>query len=317
VHVFTVAEHRQGTLAPISLELLHLANRVKGADTSNAVLVGSNVMELAPSLALYADKVWVVEDEACGDYSPEHYAEHIVARLRGMERALLLVADTSVGREFAPCIAAKLNAPIQTDVVALDLSDGLSITRSIVNGKVKMDLKLRESSFYVLTVRQKVFNEGPEVRGSIEVVPGHASLVPRRSFVKYVEPEIGEVDIAKEEVLVVVGRGIGGDSSQVEACQELAELLGGVLAGSRPVIDRGLLSMDRQVGITGKVVEPKLYLGLGVSGALQHVMGMSNSQLIVAVNTDPEAPIFEVADYCVVADLREVVPELTKGLRAR
>ena len=134
------------------------------------------------------------------------------------------------------------------------------------------------------------------------------------SLVRIIEPEVGDVDISKEDVLVTVGRGIA-DPSKMGIAEELAELIGGILAGSRPAVDYGWLPKDRQVGISGKVVSPKLYLGLGVSGASQHVMGMKDSELIIAINKDPEAPIFQVAEYGISGDIFEIVPEIISQLR--
>jgi electron transfer flavoprotein alpha subunit len=313
MHIFAVAEHRKGELAPISFELLNLANSIKGSGKSNAIVISKSTTAFAGQLAKYADKVWAIEDEAFENYNPESYIDAIFEMLRGREPALLLIGDTSFGREFAPCLAVKLSAPVQTDVVGVDLSDGVNISRYISQGKVMIDMKLRKSMFYVLTVRQKVFKNGPEVRGNIEVVKAKNTIVPKRRFVKYIEPEVGEVDISKEDVLVTVGRGIG-DFSKMKIVEELAKLIGGVVAGSRPIIDYGWLPKDRQVGISGKVVNPKLYLGLGVSGASQHVMGMNGSELIIAINKNPEAPIFEVAHYCVIGNILEIVPAIINKL---
>ena len=314
MQIFAIAEYRRGELASASFELLNLANLIKEGGQSNAIVLGKNSRVFAEQLAKYADKVWAVEDEALENYDPELYIDVIFELLRRNKPALLLISDTSFGREFAPCLAVKLNAPVQTDVVGVDLSDGVSITRYISQGKVMIDMKLRNSEFYVLTIRQRIFKEGPEVRGDIEVISIKPSIVPRRSFIKYIDPQVGEVDITREDVLVTVGRGIG-DLSKMNIAEELAKLLGGVVAGSRPVVDYGWLPKDRQVGVSGKAVNPKLYLGLGVSGAFQHIMGMSDSELIIAINKDPEAPIFEVAEYGIIGDIFEIVPELVHKLR--
>jgi len=315
MQIFAVAEHSRGELVSVSFELLNLANLIKGGGKSNAIVLSKNARVFAEQLAKYADKVWAIEDEAFENYNPELYIDVISQMmLRENKPALVLIGDTSFGKEFAPCLAVKLNAPVQTDVVGIDLSDGVSISKYISQGKVMIDMALRNSEFYVLTVRQKVFKEGPEVRGDIQVISEKHSIAPRRKFIKYIEPEVGEVDISRENVLVTVGRGIG-DLSKMKIAEELAKLLGGVVAASRPVVDYGWLPKDRQVGISGKVVDPKLYLGLGVSGASQHVMGMSDSELIIAINKDPEAPIFEVAEYGIVGDIFEIVPKVVNKLR--
>ena len=308
--VFCVAEYRFGELNPLSIELLNLANRIKGDGTAEAVVIGRDVGKYAEELAKYADKVWKIEDESLENYTPDLYVD-VLLQLADREKPdLILVGNTAQGGEFAPYLAAKMNAPIVTDVVAVD---GTKVSRYLMQGKLMVDLKLK-STPAVLTVRQGVFKEAVEVGGEIVDAGIKPSRESRRKFIKYVEPEVGEVDIAQADIIVSVGRGIE-DASNIALAEELASLLGGVVAGSRPVIDNGWLPKDRQVGISGKVVKPKLYLALGISGAFQHVMGMKDSELIIAVNKDPEAPIFGVAHYGVVADMFEVVPELIEKLK--
>ncbi len=312
--VFTVAEHREGELKPESLELLNLANLTKGNGRSHAIILGKNAGRIGEPLAKYADNVWAVENEALETVNPELYVDIVHQIVAEKKAALVLLGDTPFGKETAPCLAVKLNAPVQTDVIRVEVSNKVSISKKVCQGKAVMDIELIKSDFYVLTVRQGVFREGPQVTGDIEVLPIKPTLVPRRNFVKYIEPEVGEVDISKEEVVVTVGRGIG-DSSKMSLAEDLARLLGGVTAGSRPVIDNGWLPKDRQVGSSGRVISPKCYLALGVSGASQHVAGMRDSGLIIAINKDSEAPIFGVAEYCVNGDVHEIVPELVKQLR--
>uniref|UniRef100_A0A7C3MGW8 Electron transfer flavoprotein subunit alpha/FixB family protein n=1 Tax=Archaeoglobus fulgidus TaxID=2234 RepID=A0A7C3MGW8_ARCFL len=308
--VFCVAEYRFGELNPLSIELLNLANRIKGDGTAEAVVIGRDVGKYAEELAKYADRVWKIEDESLENYTPDLYVD-VLLQLADREKPdLILVGNTAQGGEFAPYLAAKMNAPIVTDVVAVD---GTKVSRYLMQGKLMVDLKLN-STPAVLTVRQGVFKEAVEVGGEIVDAGIKPSRESRRKFIKYVEPEVGEVDIAQADIIVSVGRGIE-DASNIPLAEELASLLGGVVAGSRPVIDNGWLPKDRQVGISGKVVKPKLYLALGISGAFQHVMGMKDSELIIAVNKDPEAPIFGVAHYGVVADMFEVVPELIEKLK--
>ena len=312
--VFIVAEHRNGELASISFELLNLANSIKGVNNSIAIVLSQNSKAMAEQLAKYADKVWAIEDGMFTYYNPEVYTEVIQTLIKGNKSALVLIGDTSSGRELAPYLALKLDAPVQTDVVDVDVTaDEVSISKYLFQGKVMIDMELRRAEFYVLTVRQGIFKDCPEIRGNIEVIEVKPSIIPRREFIKYVEPEVGDVDISKEDILVTVGRGIA-DPSKMGIAEELANLLGGVLAGSRPAVDYGWLPKDRQVGISGKVVSPKLYLGLGVSGASQHVMGMKDSELIVTINKDPAAPIFQVAEYGIVGDIFRIVPEIVNRL---
>lgn len=311
--VFCVAEYRFDELNPLSIEILNLANKIKGDGSSEAVVIGKDVSKYAEELSKFADKVWKIEDNALENYTPDLYVDVLMQLINREKPELILVGNTAQGGEFAPYLATKLNAPIATDVVGVDVSDGLKVSRYLMQGKLMVDLKLK-SIPAVLTVRQGIFKEGAEVGGKIVDAGIKPSKKPKRKFITFVEPEVGEVDITQADIIVSVGRGIE-DESNIELAEELAELLGGVVAGSRPVIDNGWLPKDRQVGISGKVVKPKLYLALGISGAFQHVMGMKDSELIIAINKDPEAPIFGVAHYGAVADLFEVVPELINKLK--
>ncbi len=313
MRVFAIAEHRFNELNPISVELLNLGNAIKGDGSCEAVVIGKEVDGFAKELAKYADKVWKIEDESLEYYTPDLYADVLLQLFEKEKPDVVLVGHTSQGCDLAPYLAVKLNAPIATDVVGVDISDGLKVSRYILQGKLMADLKIK-SFPCVLTIRQGVFKESCEVGGEVVDAGIKPSKQAVRKFVRYIEPEVGEVDISQADVIVAVGRGIE-DQSNIELAEELAELLGGVVAGSRPVIDAGWLPKDRQVGISGKTVKPKLYLALGISGAFQHVMGMKDSELIIAVNKDPEAPIFTVAHYGIVADLFDVVPELIEKLK--
>ncbi|AGK61422.1 electron transfer flavoprotein alpha subunit apoprotein [Archaeoglobus sulfaticallidus PM70-1] len=310
--VFVVAEHRMGELNPVSIELLNLANAIK-KDSSVAVVLGKDVKGFADELAKFADKVYMVQDDSLENYNPETYTDVLMQIFAKEKPDVVLLPNTSFGIDLGPYLAAKLNAPIATDVVAVDASDGLKVSKYFFQGKLMTDLKLKEADTYVLTVRQGVFKEGEEVNGAVEELDIKPSKPARRQFVQYIEPEVGEVDITQADIVVTVGRGIE-DASNIELAEQLAEMLGGVVAGSRPVIDNGWLPKDRQIGISGKTVKPKLYLGLAVSGAFQHVMGMKDSELIIAINKDPEAPIFGVAQYGIVGDIFEVVPALIEEL---
>jgi electron transfer flavoprotein alpha subunit len=308
--VLAVAEHRFGNLNPLSIELLNLANKI---GESEAVVIGKDVSKFASELAKHADKVWKIEDASLENYSPDLYVDVLSQLIAKVKPDLILVGNTAMGSEFAPYLAVKLGAPIVTDVVGVSKADGLVVSRYVMQGKIMVDLKV--STPCVLTIRQGAFKEGVQKTGQIVDAGIKPSKSAMRKFIGYVEPEVGEVDIAKAEVIVAVGRGIE-DAANIPLAEELAKLLGGVVAGSRPVIDSGWLPKDRQVGISGKIVKPKLYLALGISGAFQHVMGMKDSELIIAVNKDPEAPIFGVAHYGIVGNLFDVVPELIDKLKA-
>ncbi|MEM2086336.1 MAG: electron transfer flavoprotein subunit alpha/FixB family protein [Archaeoglobaceae archaeon] len=310
--VFAVAEHRFGELNPLSIELLNLANKL---GESNAVVIGKEVGKFASELAKYADKVWKIEDPSLENYNPELYIDVLLQLFQKEKPDVVLIGNTAQGSEYAPYLAVKLNAPVVTDVVGVNTENGLVASRFVMQGKIMVDLKIK-SMPCVLTIRQGAFKEGVQKSGQIVDAGIKPSKAPGRKFVEYVQPEAGEVDITKASIIVAVGRGIE-DAANISLAEELANTLGGVVAGSRPVIDNGWLPKDRQVGISGKVVKPKLYLALGISGAFQHVMGMKDSELIVAVNKDPEAPIFGVAHYGIVANIFDIVPELLDKLKGK
>ncbi|MCS7121839.1 MAG: electron transfer flavoprotein subunit alpha/FixB family protein [Archaeoglobaceae archaeon] len=312
MRIFCVAEHRFDQLNQISLEILNLANKIKGKGTSEAVVIGKKVDAFAKELANYSDVVWKIEDESLENYNPELYIDVLMQLLSKEKADLILIGNTAYGSEFAPYLAVKMGVPIVTDVVGVNVVDGLKVTRYIFQGKLMVDLAVKTPC--ILTVRQGVFKESVNLNGKIidsKIKPSKAAV---RKFRKFIEPEVGEVDISKADVIVAVGRGIE-DGANVPLAEELAKLLGGVVAGSRPVIDSGWLPKDRQVGISGKIVKPKLYLALGISGAFQHVMGMKDSELIIAINKDKSAPIFGVAHYGAIADIFEIVPELIDKLK--
>ncbi|MEM3464839.1 MAG: electron transfer flavoprotein subunit alpha/FixB family protein [Candidatus Jordarchaeales archaeon] len=313
MRVFAVAEHRLGEINPVSLELLNFANKIKGDGTSEAVIVGDDVRALSSVLASCADKVWALSGSQLEHYNPESHADVLLQLFEKEPPDLVLLGNTSQGCELAPLLAVRLRCPIVTDVVGASVEGGLIVSRYIYQGKLMVDLKLNRTPC-VLTVRQGVFKEGIELRGEVTELRLTPSKPLRRRFSRIIEPEEGEIDVSKAEVIVAVGRGA---APSLKLAEKLASLLNGAVAGSRPVIDSGLLAKDRQVGISGKTVKPKVYLALGISGAFQHVMGMKDSELIIAVNKDPQAPIFNVAHYGVIADVQELLPKLLSKVEER
>jgi len=207
--------------------------------------------------------------------------------------------------------------PLATDCINVDFEEKKPIVvRQVYGGKVNVRASLRPSESYIVTLRPATFEvqEAEPLGGEIIETPSPLKEdIPYKKFVEYFEPPAGEVDITAADVLVSVGRGIK-DTENMPIVEKLAEALGGALACSRPIVDKGWLPSDRQVGTSGKTVKPKLYLAVGISGAFQHVSGMKNSDLIIAINKDPKAPIFRAADYGVVEDLFKVVPTLTNRI---
>jgi electron transfer flavoprotein alpha subunit len=317
--VFILAEHRRGELREVTLEMLgkgrELTEQMGGS--LKAVLLGHGIDAFAGELANQAHEVLVVDDERLENFSSELYQKVLVSLLADRKPTLTLIGHTACGMDLAPSLAAELELPLATDCVGFEFEDDrLLAIRERYGGKLQSKVSFRESERYMATVRQAAFpiQELEPLGGQIVAVDSPlAEEAKRKKFIEYVEAAVGDVDITQSEIVVAVGRGIK-EQDNLEIVERLAEAMGGVLAGSRPVIDSGWLPPDRQVGQSGKTVKPKLYIAVGISGASQHLAGMKASDTIVAINKDPGAPIFNVATYGIVDDLFKVVPALTEQL---
>jgi electron transfer flavoprotein alpha subunit len=317
--VLVLAEHRKGTLREISYELLMKGREVSdsGGLELSAIVLGSGCSGLAGELSNHADKVFVVDHPDLAEFNAEAYSRVLHEVIAKRKPRLTLIGHTSCGVDLAPALAIRANLPFVTDCINLRLDGGsLVVTRQVYGGKLNVDGILKEAEGYIATIRPATFEpEEPRAEPG-EVVsleyPVDAALVTR--FMGFVEPLPGEVDLVDAEIIVSVGRGIK-DEKNISVARELAEALKGELGCSRPIVDKGWLPKERQVGSSGKTVKPKLYIASGISGSFQHVMGMKGSDLIVAVNKDPKAPIFGIADYGVVDDLFKVLPTLTGKIK--
>jgi electron transfer flavoprotein alpha subunit len=312
--IFVLAEHRQGQIRDITFEMLTKGRELAENTNSDltAVLLGKEVKEQAKTLSQYAKKVLLVEDAKLENFNSEAYQKVLSSLINEHKPLLTMIGHTSFGVDLAPSLAAASKLPLATDCIDLEFEDKtLLITRQMYGGKVNVKATVRKAEGYIVTVRQAAFEaQKPAMNGEIiEKLSPLSEEITKKRFVEYVLPPPGGVDITAADVLVGVGRGIK-DESNMPIVEELAKSLGGVLACSRPIVDKGWLSNDRQVGSSGKTVKPKLYIALGISGAFQHVLGMKNSDLIIAVNKDPNAPIFSFADYGVVEDLFKIAPPL-------
>ena len=318
--IFVLAEHRQGQVREITFEMLtkgrELAQKT-GAELS-AVLLGKDVKDHAKTLAEHANNVLLVEDGKLENFNSDAY-QKVLAHLMSEHKPLLtLIGHTSFGVELAPSLAVSIGVPLATDCIDIGCeNETVTVTRQMYGGKVNATATLRKAQSYIATVRQATFQVKAEasLNGQVVEVPSPLSEeVAGKRFVQYVPPPPGGVDITAAPVLVGVGRGIK-DVSNIPVVEDLAKTMGGALACSRPIVDKGWLPTDRQVGSSGKTVKPKFYLALGISGAFQHVLGMKASDLIIAVNKDPKAPIFGVADYAVVEDLFKIVGPLKNKMQ--
>ena len=317
--IFVLAEHRQGELRDVTFEMLGKGQELAAALDAPlaAVLLGHGVEDFATELAKHANQVLVVEDEQLEHFNSETYQQVLAHLITERKPSLVLMGQSAQGMDLAPSLATQLDLPLATDCVGLEFEDGqLFAVCEMYGGKVSARIAFRQADTYMTTVRQAAFpfEEGESLGGEVIVVDSPLTEeIKLRKFIEYVEAAVGDVDITQADVVVAVGRGIkeGDNMSLVE---KLAEALGGVVAGSRPVVDAGWLPPDRQVGQSGKTVKPKLYLAVGISGASQHMVGMKAASTIVAINKDPDAPIFKVAHYGIVDDLFKVVPALTAQL---
>jgi electron transfer flavoprotein alpha subunit len=283
-----------------------------------ALIMGFELGEHVEKLSLYADRVIKIERKELEHFNAEAYQRVLSDYLTSFKPLITLIGHTSFGVDLAPALAAELGIPLATDCLDIELGeDGFLVTRQMYEGKINVLASLRKSSCHIATIRPSTFEplEPGEKRGEVEAIDLLEEVTfEGKRFIEYYEPPLEGVDISQAEILVSVGRGIK-DEKNLAMVEELAETLKAEVGCSRPIVDKGWLPKDRQVGSSGKTVKPKFYLAMGISGSFQHVMGMKNSDLILAINKDSKAPIFRVSDYGVVDDLFKIVPVLTQKIR--
>ncbi len=317
--VLVLAEHRRRELREVTLEMIRAAEAFPGAE-STVVVPGAAAAPLAEALAPFAARVLLLDHPLLDAYSPPEYAAALRQVVEREDPEVVLLPHSYRGMDLAGRLAAVLHRPFVTDAVGIRPGDGgLEIDRQVYGGRVHCRLVLPPGEPVVLSVRPTTF-PAAEPRGSPGAVeafrPEGLPEAPAVRFLEYVEEAAGEVDITQAEVIVAAGRGIG-EEENLALVRELADALGGVLACSRPIVDRGWLPRSRQVGTSGRAVRPKVYVAVGISGAFQHVAGMAGAGRVIAINRDPNAPIFKVADYGVVGDLFRVVPAIVEAARSR
>lgn len=318
--IFVVAEHRQGELREITLEMLFKGNELSQAlsHTLTAIMIGAGDEAFINDLTKRADRVIAVEDEQLRNFNADLYKE-ILHRLMEEHRPFLtLMGHTAWGMGLAPSLSIKSGLPLATDCVDILVKGGRPmVIRQIYSGKIFSKVAFRESEGYLVTVRPGAFppDEMEDRNGELvkKEIPGDLPEA-RKLFVEFVDTGAGEIDIGQADLLVSIGRGIG-EQENIEEIKELAELMGGVISCSRPVVDKHWLPKYHQVGTSGKSVKPKVYLAFGISGAFQHVAGISGAGTVIAINKDPKAPIFRVADYGVVDDLFKISEALKEKLK--
>jgi electron transfer flavoprotein alpha subunit len=312
--IFVLAEHRQGELRDITLEML-MKGKALSEGTGKplvALLLGQNVGEMADQLKDRANRVILVEDPKLENYNSETY-QKVIGNLVEQEKPLLvLIGHTAVGMDLAPSLAGQTDLPLVTDCIDVMVdSSQVKAIRQVYGGKLNVEVRLKPAERYIATIRPACFSvDDYSLAGEIvRVASPLTEEIAIKKFVEYVEAAAGEVDITQSNILVSVGRGIK-DKENIPIVQELADSLGAALSCSRPVVDKKWLPKERQVGTSGKTVKPKVYIAVGISGAFQHVAGMKAAGTIIAINKDPKAPIFSAADYGIVGDLFKIVPAL-------
>ncbi len=314
------AEQREGRIHPISYELLgkgkEIADRL-GVELSS-VLLGHQMEEEAKELIYYgADKVFLYDHPAFKDFDLLNYKHNIARLVREVKPEIFLFGATRLGRSLGPRVAVALDTGLTADCTGLDLDEdgNLIQIRPAFTGNILAHIKTATRP-QMSTIRYKVMQK--KVRDANrrgEIIKKDAELVPSLLTIKKKE-KLGGVNIAEADVIVSGGRGLK-KAEDFGILAALAELLGGVVGSSRPLVDDGWIGKEHQVGFSGNTVKPKLYVACGISGSPQHLAGMRDSDVIIAINSDPSAPIFKLADYGIVGDLYEVVPRLTNEIKGR
>ena len=334
--VYVYAQQVDNKLSGIAFELLGKAKELAAPLNTEvaAVLIGSDVKGLADELAAYgADKVIVVDDPELKEYRTEPYTHALASVINEFKPEIMLVGATAIGRDLGPRVSARVKTGLTADCTMLEIGDfpinpmpgkeqkhnQLLMTRPAFGGNTIATIACPNHRPQMATVRPGVMQKLDRVAGKkAEVIEYNPGFVPNNKYVEILEisKAISDIkDIMDAKILVSGGRGVGS-AENFKLLDDLAEVLGGQVSCSRAVVDSGWKPKELQVGQTGKTVRPQVYFAIGISGAIQHVAGMEESDIIVAINKDEDAPIFDVADYGVVGDLNKIVPALTEAIKA-
>jgi len=320
--VWAIAEQRDGEFRKITYEVVSEGRRLadKLGQQLTAVVLGSGIKDKAAELAQYgADKIVVADNPNLGTYTADAYVSVLAQLIEADTPEIVIIGASTQGKDLAPRLAARLNVAMAQDCTAFDIEDGkLVATRPIFTGKAYAKVSFENSTPNIVTARPNVMPiNQPDSGRSAEVVDAQFSLDEAQIKTKVVEvikDESGRIDLTEADKIVSGGRGMKS-AENFKILEELADVIGAAVGASRAAVDAGWRPQTDQVGQTGKIVSPNLYIACGISGAIQHLAGMGTSKIIVAINKDPEAPIFQKADYGVVDDLFKVVPALTEELK--
>ena len=334
--VYIYAQQVDNEISSIAFELIGKAKELAGALGTDvtAVLLGHNVSGLVSDLAEYgADKVIVVDDPELETYRTEPYAHALASVINEYKPEIMLVGATAIGRDLGPTVSARVATGLTADCTVLEIGDfplnpvagqeqkhnQLLMTRPAFGGNTIATIACPDNRPQMATVRPGVMQKLPREAGrTAEVINYNPGFTPNNRFVEIIEvvKAVGQVEnIMDAKVLVSGGRGVGSEEG-FAMLKELADVFGGMVSCSRAVVENGWMAPDYQVGQTGKTVRPQIYFAIGISGAIQHVAGMEESDLIIAINKDEDAPIFDVADYGLVGDLNKIVPTLITALKS-
>jgi electron transfer flavoprotein alpha subunit len=317
--ILVLAEHREGKIREITYEMLALANTL--CERTNLkvslLLLGDGSTPLVEDLKKACDTLLLMEAPELARYNSDTYLTALEKIMKNRAPRLTLMGHTAQGVDLAPALTIRTGYPLVTDCVDIDIaSDHIKVRRQIYNGKISAQIVMKPSEGYIATLRPGSFSgTGMEKSAMIETIaaPDWANLRGRQ-FIEYIQSEQEGVDITSADILVSIGRGIGKPEN-MPIVKALADAIGATISCSRPVADKGWLPKNHQVGTSGKTVKPKIYIALGISGAFQHQAGMKNAETIIAVNSDPQAPIFGVAHYGIVGDLLQIAPVLAEKFK--
>jgi electron transfer flavoprotein alpha subunit len=323
-NIWIYAEQRRGEISPVVFELIakgrELADKLSCKVCS--VLLGHNVKELASELIYYgSDVVYIVDDPVLTEFLDEPYSECLSWLIKKYKPSILLMGATNIGRSFASRVAAKIWTGLTADCTGLDVdvaTHNLLQTRPAFGGNIMATILTPRNRPQMATVRHKVFKplkKDTNRKGEIvEEQYNFTNVKIRTKFLEFVKDTTAKVNLAEADIIVSGGRGLGGPDG-FKLLEELADLLGGAVGASRAAVDSGWIPYSHQVGQTGRTVAPKLYIACGISGQIQHLVGMGSSEIIVAINKDPSAPMMKIATYAIEGDLYEIVPELIKAVK--
>lgn len=323
-NIWVYAEQRRGEIAPVVFELIAKSKEL--AEKLNvkvcSVLLGHKIKDLAKELIYYgSDIVYVVDDPVLQEFLDEPYSAVLSWLIEKEKPEIVLMGATNIGRSFASRVAAKIRTGLTADCTGLDVdvsTRNLLQTRPAFGGNIMATILTPKHRPQMATVRHKVFKplQRDTTRNGdiIEVQYDFSKVKIRTKFLEFIKDTTAKVNLAEADIIVSGGRGLGGPEG-FKLLEELADLLGGAVGASRAAVDAGWIPYSHQVGQTGRTVAPKLYIACGISGQIQHLVGMSSSKVIVAINKDPSAPMMKIATYSIEGDLYEIVPELIKAVK--